>query len=147
MAEIAEYVMPLVENAENYILKQYIYHNHALQWPAVLWRATSCDEPDSVDLIAFQSCSEVPEWHGSFQETAGGHIILKFNCKGQGPEHPLKRTVLYVVDRERSIYEGADYRGRDITLSLQRVADFDSARNVLTWRSSRHLHFNLDAMD
>ena len=108
--------------------------NHALpEWSsALLWRAPSCDGlPAPVDLISFQSGSEVTDWHGSFQE-AGSRIILKFNCKGLG--HPLRTTVLLMTDRDRSIYEGVDYRGRNITLSLRRVADFDRARSAWTWR-------------
>ena len=129
MAEIAEYAM-----VENYTLRQYTYENHALpEWSsAVIWRASSCDGfPAPVDLISFQSGSEVTDWHGSFQE-ADGRIILKFNCKNLG--RPLKTAVLFVTDRERSIYEGVDYQNRNIALTLRRVADFDRTRNAWTWR-------------
>ena len=108
--------------------------NHALpEWSsALLWRAPSCDGlPAPVDLISFQSRSEVTDWHGSFQE-AESQIILKFNCKGLG--HRLKTAVLLVTDRDRSIYEGVDNQNRNITLTLRRVADFDRTRNAWTWR-------------
>ena len=132
MAEIAEYVMV---DSSNYTLRQYSYDNHALpEWSsALLWRATSNDGlPAPVDLISFQSGSEVTDWHGSFQEEAGGRIILKFNCRGLG--HRLKTAVLLVTDPDRSIYEGVDYQGRKITLSLRSVADFDPTRNAWRWR-------------
>ena len=131
MAEIAEYVMV---DSSNYTLRQYSYDNHAFpEWTSgIIWRATSCDGlPAPVDLISFQSGSEVTDWHGSFQE-AGGRIILKFNCKGLG--HRLKTAVLFVTDRDRSIYEGVDYQRRNITLTLQRVADFNRTRHAWTWR-------------
>ena len=109
--------------------------NHALpEWSsALLWRATSCDGlPAPVDLLSFQSGSKVTAWHGSFKEEAGDRIILEFNCKGLVDR--LKTAVLLLTDRDRSIYEGVDYEGSNITLSLRRVADFDRTRNAWTWR-------------
>ena len=66
MAEIAEYVMV---DSSNYTLRQYSYDNHAFpEWTSgIIWRDTSCDGlPAPVDLISFQSGSEVTDWHGSF---------------------------------------------------------------------------------
>ena len=98
----------------------YKYHN--AEYPeksAILW---TCNGE-----ISFMSVGGgMSDWHGDFTET-DKHINLLFDCKGNQPFKPA--IVLMIGD---DVWQGVDYRGREITLHRIYTFFWDEAAGV--WR-------------
>ena len=78
-------------------------------------------------LLSFQSRSHVTDWHGSWKEGEQGHRVqLLFDCNGD--EERLKSVILY--PRSEGVYEGFDYQGRVVRLTLLRRFTYNHATRI-----------------
>jgi hypothetical protein len=81
--------------------------------------------------ISWQQRSGASEWHGHFEDRLPGEIHLLFSHNPS--ECPLTTTRLFKTDEKR--WQGWDYKGRAIVLTLVGELEYDYVRGCWNMRS------------